>query len=114
MEVQAANYVKNREWSLALELYNKLLQNQNNGEQQLISYCLDRCECLYHLGHHEMVINDCRHILKSFNGKYNSTHEPRTRIHLIRSLFAINRFAGGHHTLSLLFNPKLNFQKLKW
>ncbi|EFA00306.1 probable helicase with zinc finger domain [Tribolium castaneum] len=110
MEVQAANHVKNREWAQALEIYNKLLQKQENGEEQLVSYCLDRSECLYHLGHHERVITDCKHILKSFSGKYNSTNEPRTRIQLIRSLFAINRLAEAEMVIKdwLMMVKQLN------
>jgi tetratricopeptide (TPR) repeat protein len=96
MEIQAADHVKKREWTMALEFYNKLLQKQNNSEQQILTYLLDRSECLYHLGHHETIINDCRQILKTFSGKYNSTNEPRTRIQLIRSLFALNRLGGGY------------------
>lgn len=100
MEVQAADHAKKREWTLALDYYNKLLQKQNNTEQQILTYILDRSECLYQLGHHETIINDCRHILKTFNGKYNNINEPRTRIQLIRSLFALNRLAGTYAVFS--------------
>ncbi|RZC35695.1 helicase with zinc finger domain, partial [Asbolus verrucosus] len=95
---------------MALEFYNKLLQKQNNSEQQILTYLLDRSECLYQLGHHETVINDCRQILKTFNGKYNSVNEPRTRIQLIRSLFALNRLAEAEMVIKdwLMIVKQLN------
>lgn len=94
MDVQATNFVKNREWGLALDSYNKLLQKSNNSEQDILTYLLDRSECLYQLGHHESVISDCREILKTFGGKYNNLNEPRTRTIMMRSLFAVYRLAG--------------------
>ncbi|XP_063925906.1 probable helicase with zinc finger domain isoform X1 [Zophobas morio] len=110
MEVQAADHAKKREWTLALDYYNKLLQKQNNTEQQILTYILDRSECLYQLGHHETIINDCRHILKTFNGKYNNINEPRTRIQLIRSLFALNRLAEAEMVIKdwLMMVKQLN------
>lgn len=94
MEVQDSDNVKNRDWSSVLEHHNKLLQKPNNTDQQIFMHLLDRLDCLYHLGYHETIISDCRQILKSFNGKYNKLVEPKIRIHLIRSLFILNRITG--------------------
>lgn len=94
MDVHAADLIKKREWSLALDFYNELLQKPNNSEQDILTYILNRSECLYHLGHHESVISECRQILKTFAGKYNILNEPRARIIMMRSLLAEKRLPG--------------------
>lgn len=94
MEVQANEYLRQKDWTKAVDLYNKLLQNQQINKQQIVSYLLGRSECLLELGCHEAVVIDCKNIIKLIAGKNENGNDSRARKRLVHALFLLKRFTG--------------------
>ncbi|XP_056643763.1 probable helicase with zinc finger domain [Diorhabda sublineata] len=91
MEMQAQEYLKQKNWVQAIELLNKLLTNNQNSIEQLVSYLTDRAECFLELNNHQAVIIDSKSIIKLCPDQTNY-NVCLARKRLIHSLYMIKRF----------------------
>ncbi|CAH1119647.1 unnamed protein product [Phaedon cochleariae] len=92
MESQAQEYLKQKNWNKAIELYTRLLRNNGqNTVEQVISYLTDRAECFLEMNNHPAVIVDSKDIIKlsQDHGSYNVC---LARKRLIHSLYMLKRF----------------------
>nr|CAD7592664.1 unnamed protein product [Timema genevievae] len=93
VENQALELLRRRDWSRAAELFDQLLGpalGNDVSQEKLITLLLGRSECCSELGHHDVVVSDCRRIIK-LHGVGN--HGGRARRRLVHALFSMRRFA---------------------
>lgn len=95
MEVQANEYLRQKDWTKAVDLYNKLLQNQQINKQQIVSYLLGRSECFLELGRHEAAVADCKNIIKMLAGRNENHSGSKARKRLVHALYLLKRFSGN-------------------
>lgn len=93
MDVQAQEYLQQKNWVQAIDLYNKLLTNKKNSIEQIVSYLTDRAECYLELNNHQAVITDSKHIVK-LSPDNNSYNVCLARKRLIHSLYMMKRYTG--------------------
>lgn len=96
-EAQAHELVRRKEWIRAVEIYDQLLStglNKNISKERVVACLLGRSECCLELGKHEVVVADCRRIIKLLaDGNENNTG-ARARRRLVHALFSLRRFSG--------------------
>lgn len=96
-EAQAHELVRRKEWLRALELYDQLLQsglNKQISKERVVACLLGRSECCLELGRHELVVSDCRKIIKLLADGNESNTGTRARRRLVHALFSLRRFSG--------------------
>ncbi|KAJ8977194.1 hypothetical protein NQ317_018077 [Molorchus minor] len=81
MDLQAQEYLKQKNWIQAIDIFNKLLGNQQNTLDQVISYLSDRAECFMELNNYQAAIDP------------NSYNVNLARKRLIHSLYLLKRYA---------------------
>ncbi|XP_022919640.1 probable helicase with zinc finger domain [Onthophagus taurus] len=92
MDKEASDFVDNKQWGPALEIYTKLLHSPGLDKQQFLFYIYMRMGCLSELGQHEGVINDSRAILELLGvGEENERIEFKVRQRLVYSLLSLQR-----------------------
>lgn len=96
-EVQAHEFLRRREWGRAAELFDQLLGPAlNNGtpKERVVGFLLGRSECCLELGRHEVVVSDCRRVIKLLaDVDCASNSGARARRRLVHALFSLHRFA---------------------
>nr|XP_023024171.1 probable helicase with zinc finger domain isoform X1 [Leptinotarsa decemlineata] len=92
MELQAQEYLKQKNWIQAIDLYNKLLSNKQNTIELIVSYLTDRAECFLELNNHHGVIVDSKNIIK-LSQDHTSYNVCLARKRLIHSLYMLKMFA---------------------
>lgn len=96
MELQAQEYLKQKNWVQAIELLNKLLTNKQNSVEQIVGYLTDRAECFLELNNHQAVIIDSKNIIKLCPDQTNY-NVCLARKRLIHSLYMIKRYTGKNY-----------------
>lgn len=94
-ELQAAECVRQKQWSQAVQLYDQILNNNYNykcPKDKIISCLMGRSECNVELEKYDAVLQDCRKLIKLVNESDRSNVGARARQRLVRSLFKLKRF----------------------
>ncbi|KAJ8919966.1 hypothetical protein NQ315_006495 [Exocentrus adspersus] len=83
MELQAQKYLKQKNWTQAIDLYNKLLENEQNTMEQVVGYLTERAECFMETNNYQAVIADSKHVIQLFedHDDYNVTLARKRLIH---------------------------------
>lgn len=93
MDLQAQEFMKQKNWLQAIELFNKLLANKHNSLDQVINYFTDRAECFLELQNYACVIVDSKSVIKLSPDK-NSYNVCLARKRLIHSLYSLKKYTG--------------------
>lgn len=100
MEEQAQDFLRQKCWVQAIDLYNRLLNNKTISVEQVVSYLTDRAECYLELNNHQAVITDSKHIIK-LSPDINNYNVCLARKRLIHSLYMLKRYTGKQVSLNL-------------
>lgn len=93
MELQAQEYLKQKNWIQAIDLYNKLLSNKQITLEQVISYLTIRAECFMEINNYQAVIADSKQVIKLIQD-HNNHNVCLARKRLIHCLCLLKRFTG--------------------
>lgn len=105
MEVQAQEFLRQKNWMQAIDLFNRLLTNKNSSVEQVVSYLTDRAECYLELNNHQAVITDSKHIIK-LSPDINNYNVCLARKRLIHSLYMLKRYTGKVYSSFCHFKMK--------
>jgi hypothetical protein len=95
-EAEAVCLLREREWGLAAEAFDKLLGGEGRKEREA-GYLLARSECHLELGRHEAVVHDCSAVVSLLGGLTEGGARARRR--LVHALFALRRFSEAEAAL---------------